>query len=97
MTFVLQLLCYLQFSFHVKPIHALLKAQSAYIFNAKLMECIISLFVQHKCSTLYVGYTQGSTIVATAGSTLSFNLVTILNVHTQHHKLEHMVYIFSQR
>jgi hypothetical protein len=44
---------------------------------------------------LFVGHTQGSTIVATAGSTLY--LVTILNVRTQHHKLEHLVYIFSQR
>ena len=92
----MQLLCYLQFSFHVKPIHALFKVHSAYIFNAKSMKCIISLFVQQKCSILYVGHTQCSTIVATVGSTLSSNLVTILNVRTQHHKLEHMVYIFSQ-
>ena len=46
---------------------------------------------------LFVGHTQGSTIVATAGSTLSKQLVTILNVRTQHHKLEQLVYIFSQR
>jgi hypothetical protein len=83
-------------NFHFKPIHALLKAHSAYIFNAKSMKCIISLSVQHKCSKLYVGHTQGSTIVATAGCILNFNLVTILSVRTQHHKLEHMVYIFSQ-
>ena len=46
---------------------------------------------------LFVGHTQGSTIVATAGSTLSKHSVTIPNVHTQYHKLEHLVYIFSQR
>jgi hypothetical protein len=46
---------------------------------------------------LFVGHTQGSTIVANAGSTLSKHLVTILNVCTQHHKLEYLVYIFSQR
>jgi hypothetical protein len=43
---------------------------------------------------LFVGHTQSSTIVATAGSTLSKYLVTILNVRTQHHKLEYLVYIF---
>ena len=36
---------------------------------------------------LFIGYTQGSTIVATAGSTLSKHLVTIVNMYTQHHKL----------
>jgi hypothetical protein len=46
---------------------------------------------------LFVGHTQGSTIVATAGSTLNKHLVTIVNVCTQHHNLEHLVYIFSQR
>jgi hypothetical protein len=46
---------------------------------------------------LFVGHTQGSTTVATVGSTLSKHLVTILSVCTQYHKLEHLVYIFSQR
>ena len=46
---------------------------------------------------MYAGHTQGSTIVATAGSILSSNLMTIFNVRNQHHKLEHMVYVFSQR
>jgi hypothetical protein len=46
---------------------------------------------------LFVVHTQGSTTVATVGSTLSKHLVTILNVCTQHHKLEHLIYIFLQR
>jgi len=37
---------------------------------------------------------QGSTTIATAGSTLSKYLVSILNVRTQHYHLEHLVYIF---
>ena len=46
---------------------------------------------------LFVGHTQGSTIVATAGSTLSKQLVTILNVRTQHHKLEQLSDFLNMR
>jgi hypothetical protein len=56
-----------------------------------LINCIMRMFY------ICLLAVQGSIIVAIAGSTLSKHLVTILNMRTQHHKLEHLVYIFLQR
>ena len=66
------------------------------------MDAIFYVYFSHQLYNahvpyLFVGHTQDSTAVVTAGSTLSKHLVAILNVRTQHHKLEHLVYIFSQR
>ena len=67
----------------------------------KIMDVTFYVYFSHQLYNahvlyLFVGHTQGSTKVATAGSTLSKYLLTIINVCIQHHKLEHMVYIFSQ-